>query len=495
MFRRFEIRIFFLIAFVSGNLFETQAQTNMAFYPVENQFNSSDFNPAFLSSENKFTFSIFPMGGANIGYNNQEVIRQLVTKFLSGINQDEEYKDVLISMVDRKSFNQDIESTLLYFTYRSNVGVFNFRIKENEFFSSSAQGSVSNFLVKTDIQSVAVGQIQYLPALILHYREYSIGYSLPENHNKLSGGIRAKIYFGKGAFSSDISGSIQHESDKYFLRTSGKGYISLPENQNTSGNGGVSSVADISGFNIKNYLLNSGNLGFGLDLGVKYKVNPKLTFSMSAIDLGKINWKNNLNSKNFDSEFSLSTSSIKSRFEGGVEIITKTRDDVSLTDSIKDSFQLTYEKSAFSTPLPVKVYTGLNYQINPSTKISIVNRFILLKNMNHHSLSVTGSFELNKRLSVTMGYAKIGNSYTNVPLAIFFKRDFGQIYMGTDNFLSFLLPSISEFSGLTFGTCFYLFRKRDIYGSPLDESPFHKPKKVKKTRRNGLILDEYPVLE
>ncbi len=252
-FIRFKTKILFLLTFLSIGIFDLKAQTNMVFYPVENQFSSSDFNPAFLSSDHRFTFSIFPMGGTNIGYNNQEIIKQLVTKFLSGINQDEEYKDVLISMVDRTSFNQNIESTLLFFTYRSKIGAFNFRIKENEFFSSSAKGPLSNFLINTDIQSVAVDYSQYLPALILHYREYSIGYSLPENHNKLSGGIRAKVYFGKGAFSSDISGSIQHDlvANKYSLKTTGKGYMSIPESTGVNGDGTVSNVADISGFNIK----------------------------------------------------------------------------------------------------------------------------------------------------------------------------------------------------------------------------------------------------
>ena len=487
MSRFFKIILLFVLIAIR---LELQAQTNMVFYPIENKFSSSEFNPAFLSSENKYTFSIFPMGG-NIGYNNQKTIKQLVTKFLSGINQDEDYKDVLISMVDRPSFNQNVESILLYFTYQSKVGAFNFRIKENEFFSSTAQGELSSFLINTGIQSVAINQVQYLPATIMHYREYSIGYALPANHNKLTGGLRAKLYFGKGAFSSDISGSIKHETNGYFLKTTGKGYLSLPENQNSSGNGTVSNVADISGFNVMKYLMNSGNTGLGLDFGLKYSASPKFIFSISAIDFGKINWKNNLNSKDFTSQFAISSTSVSSKFDKGTEIITKTRSDVSITDSIKDSFALTYERSPFSTPLPVKLYAAMDYQLNPTTKLSLVNRYIVLKNMNHFSMMMTASFELNKKLTLTTGLAKIGNSYTNVQAALFLNRDFGQIYLGTDNLMAFLVPSVSEFSGLTFGTCFYLFRKRNIYGTPLEEIPFHKPKKIKKSKTNGMIINEY----
>jgi len=57
--------------------------------------------------------------------------------------------------------------------------------------------------------------------------------------------------------------------------------------------------------------------------------------------------------------------------------------------------------------------------------------------------------------------------------------------------LAFVIPSISEFSGLTFGTCFYLFRKRNLYDVPTEIAPFHKPKKVRKVRNSGRIMKEY----
>ena len=49
-------------------IFKGKAQTNMSFYPIENQFNSSSYNPAFLTSDAQFTFSIFPLAGTNIGF-------------------------------------------------------------------------------------------------------------------------------------------------------------------------------------------------------------------------------------------------------------------------------------------------------------------------------------------------------------------------------------------------------------------------------------------
>jgi hypothetical protein len=64
-----------------------------------------------------------------------------------------------------------------------------------------------------------------------------------------------------------------------------------------------------------------------------------------------------------------------------------------------------------------------------------------------------------------------------MPLAILYKRDSSQSFIGTDNFFSFLAPSATEFSGITFGTCFYLFRKKNPYRTPTEDFPYYKPKK------------------
>jgi len=469
-------------------VFESKAQTNMAFYPIENQFNSSGYNPAFLTSDAQFTFSIFPLAGTNIGFNNQKEIQNLMSKLLSGVNNDDEYIDIVKSMVGRPTFNQKLESELLTFTYRSQFGFLNFRIMESVAFSASVKGPVSEFMILPETKSVVVDEVQNIPAQIMHYREYSLAYSLPQENRKLSAGIRAKLYFGKSVFSSEISGAIRNQGGSYALKTWGKGYISIPEDSVTNSYGSTNSLPSIS--SIGSYVLNSGNPGIGVDLGLKYKITPKLSASLSVIDLGKIFWKTNLNSKIFDGEYPFKDTSIDPSFEDGVEVITKTSDSVSFTNSFSNVFNLSYVKSRFSTPLPVTVYAGLSYQVKPTINISLVNRFIQLKDMNHNSFSIFAKFDISKKLTVNTGYSIIGNAYNNIPLAIQLNRDFGQIYVGTDNLLAFVVPSVSEFSGLTFGTCFYLFRKRDLYDLPTETAPFHKPKKVKKVRNSGRILKE-----
>ncbi len=478
--------LIFLMAMLLTGLI-IKAQPNMAFYPLNEQFNSSGFNPAFLNSREKFTFSIFPVGGSTIGYNNQEVIKDLVIETLQGITTDDDYKKVLKSITDRSSFNQHIESIFLTLTLRSRLGFFNFRIQENQNFSAALEGELTRFVFNTDIQSARINQIQNLPAQAMHYREYSLGYSLPAQNHKFTAGIRAKVYFGKAAFFSGISGSVLNDSSNYVLKVGGKVKLSIPLTEAPSAEGSGNTV-DFSARNATKYLLNRGNPGFGVDLGFNYHITSDLTLSMSVLDLGKIEWKTNLNTKVFDGEYLISKQNVTPNSTG--DIITKNFSNSSFADSISNIFKQNVDSSEFSSSLPVNFYMGVKYQINPRLKISLIDRYVLLKNMNYNSLSVMIGFDLNKELSISTGYSAISNSYANLPLAFLYKKDFGQMYVGTDNLFSFIIPSISDFAGITFGTCFYLFKNYGQSNITSDDYPFYRPKKTKRNQKTGRIWEE-----
>jgi len=478
-------RILVVLALMPMMVLLGKAQPNIALYPLENQFNSFIYNPAFLTSQEKFSFSIFPIGGASISYNNKSIIERFVSNIISKKITDNDYQEVLKKLADRSSFNENIESALLNFTLRSKVGFFNFRIKESEYFSILVKGDVTDFIIKTGIQSASINKLQDLPAQAAHYREYSIGYSSQNWRNNFTFGVRAKMYFGKSSFFSGISGAINNESGNYVLRTTGKAYISIPQSE-----GVTNSVSLFTGSNTIKYLMNTGNPGFGVDLGFKYRITSDLSFSMSVIDLGKINWKTNLNSKSFNSQYKFPPGTVT--YNAGNGTITKNKSNGSFIDSISSKFDLVVDSKAFSRPLPITAYAGLKYRFSSSLKISLTDRYVILENMNYNSFLVSASFDLSKKISVNTGYAIIGDLYDNIPLALLFNRSFGQIYVGTDNLMSIILPSSSGFAGITFGACFYLFKKRNQLNSESDEYPFYRHRKIRNSNKTGLILKEFP---
>lgn len=478
-------RKLFLLMLMTMMVTMAKAQSSLSFYPLEEQFNSSNYNPAFLSSPHKFTFSIVPFGGTTMGYNSQALIKDLLTEVLSGRNPDDDYyMNVLENMANKPRFNQNIESAMLNFTYRSKVGFFSFRIKDVQFFSASAKGDLTKFILKSDRQGVVIDEIQNLPVQAFHYREYSLGYSYKSPMNRFSAGIRAKLYFGKAAMYSSLSGAINKVDTNYVFNTEGVVNMSFPETTETP------DFTKINGSKILNYLLNTGNPGMGVDLGLKYRFTPDLSVSVSAIDIGKITWKNNLNLKYFD-PYILPETSYDIPEMGENEIIKK--DGEKYSEELPAYLYEDLIPSSFSRSLPLTIYGSVKYRVNPKLTISITDRYMVVKNLNYNSISVAATIDVNKKLSINTGYSIIGDSYFNLPFAVLLKKDFGQMYFGTDNIASFLLPSISDYASFSFGTCFYLFKNRESNNSSYtDKGSFYKSRIIKKSRKSGRLKTAFP---
>jgi len=150
------------------------------------------------------------------------------------------------------------------------------------------------------------------------------------------------------------------------------------------------------------------------------------------------------------------------------------------------------------------LYTGIKYQVYPHIALGITDRYSVVKDLNYNSLSFTASFDVNKKLSISTGYSMIAYSYFNIPLAFLWKRNFGQIFLGTDNLTAMVLPSLADYAGISFGACFYLLNKqnrhlkgpdytnRNLFGKPSEETPFYKPRKIIKNSKNGSIIKSDP---
>lgn len=396
-------------------------------------------------------------------------------------------------MIERSTFIQNIDANLLNITFKSAIGCFNFRIRENQFFATQIDGPVTDFIAKSGIQKVIVDQLQDLPAQAVHYRDYSLGFSATNQRNSLSVGIRAKLYLGKSSLYSELSGKIHKESENYQLKSDGMVYLSVPETTIFETDGSISGFSILTGSKTLSYLTNIGNPGFGVDLGLNYRITPDLSFSVSILDLGKINWKTNLNSKYLNGSYTFSAKNINSSLDAeGNEFIVKNQASINYLDSISDLYKISYQRAEFSRELPFTIFSGLKYMVNPQWSIGLVNRYVHSKDFSYNSISASARYEFNPEFSMSSGISVIGNSFFNIPLAFLVNKKFGQVYFGTDNCFAFLIPSISEYASFSFGTCFYLSPKRNLYQAQKEGFPFFRPKKQKVKKGSGLILKEYP---
>ena len=465
------------------------AQSNMVSYPIKDQFNSSDFNPAFLTAQHQFTFSIFPLAGMSVGYNDQAVINKMLKNFLLGSKIPLDTNALFSSLAKRDLFYQRFESSLLNFGYNSSFGSFSFRIKDVELLMLNLKGNFSNFLVNPAYNTLIINQPQLFPADVVHYREYSIGFAKEIIKNKLYIGVRTKIYFGKASLVSEIQGELVTANNSFYLKTMGSLKISAPVNIVIDDSGILQPFVLNNNFTPLNYLLNSKNVGTGIDFGIRYRFNSRMELSASMIDLGKINWKDNGKEIFLKGEYEFPQEYIVG---SDANSLIKNPNFANAPMNYFDLFRVTYDKTVYSTPLPINFYLGMQYILNPKLNIGMVDRYISMKGLTQNSISLTSNYELSKKVTFCTGYSVIGNSYFNVPFAILYKWDSGQSFFGTNNLFSFLLPSLSEFSGVTFGTCFYLFNRRSKYKDQIDYLPFYKEKKDRSVTKKGLIFNNYP---
>ncbi len=467
-------RVFLILAYLLVLVLHSNAQTNMVFYPIENQINSPNLNPAFLTSQNKYTLGIFPLSGMNVGYNNQLVVRNMLKNTLNGSQTNDDFREVFNSMVKIDLFYQRMENNIITIGYNSALGSFDFRIKENMELMTDVKGEFSEFLTNTSLRTILINKPQLFPALALHYREYSLGYAKEIIKEKLSVGVRAKLYFGKASMVSEVQGVVVQNNSDIFLQTHDKLKLSVPVDIVANADGSLRTVTLDDNFSFGNYLMNSKNMGVGFDIGFNYRLAPDLLLSASVVDVGSIKWNSNLNSMTFNGEYQFPQNFIVSSNNG---ILTKNQDFSSETVDFPELYKIKVDESSYSTRLPVTFYAGLKYQLDPKLNISLVDRYISTKSMSFNSLSFTGIYDVKRNLAISTGYLVLGDSYNNIPFSIFYTGNAGQYYIGTDNLLSLVVPSSAEFSGITFGMCFFLFREKTKYKEQLEYLPFYKEKK------------------
>jgi len=103
----------------------------------------------------------------------------------------------------------------------------------------------------------------------------------------------------------------------------------------------------------------SSNRGISLDIGATYRLNEKWRFGFSILDIGQINWKDNITTYRSNETTTFSGVSLGSvNFNEG-DVFTFD----SLTDSLEQVINFTASSATFSTDLPTQAYFNVQYQV------------------------------------------------------------------------------------------------------------------------------------
>ncbi len=178
-------------------------------------------------------------------------------------------------------------------------------------------------------------------------------------------------------------------------------------------------------------LLNSKNMGFGLDLGVEYRIQDLFTLSASVIDLGFIQWTQDTYNFTQDGEFEFKGFDVSSgmtingdwNFEDEAE---------NLLDSIVDLFDIQNEGNAYTTNLTPKIYLGGSVNITDQLNFGILSRSEIYGGKIRESLTFSANTLLAKFLSFSLSYSMMNNTYDNLGIGLGFKGGPLQFYLVSD---------------------------------------------------------------
>lgn len=173
------------------------------------------------------------------------------------------------------------------------------------------------------------------------------------------------------------------------------------------------------------FLFGGGNHGFAFDFGGVYRVNDQIELSISAVNLGQITWKKDVNYQVVADHLQFSAVDIEDHLDLWGEI----------GDSLLNG-QPVNADVRFTTPLPQRFYLGGNYYFNPNTSLGLVINPVRFNGATDVALAVTGNMQIGKTLGLSAAMAY--NRYSPFNLGLGMSLDLGpfQLYAITDNLIS-----------------------------------------------------------
>lgn len=179
----------------------------------------------------------------------------------------------------------------------------------------------------------------------------------------------------------------------------------------------------------------SSNRGISLDIGATYRLNEKWRFGFSILDIGQINWKDNITTYRSNETTTFSGVSLGSvNFNEG-DVFTFD----SLTDSLEQVINFTASSATFSTDLPTQAYFNVQYQVTPKLDLGLVlhSRFAATNTL---AASIGGNYQIAKFLRLGATYSIEDNEFSNLGLNASLHVGPVQAYAITNNILTAFRP-------------------------------------------------------
>lgn len=403
-------------------------QTGVAFHHLGSAtFQNTYQNPALIPSGDLF-IGLPVLSGVHFHINNKTSYRQTFTTENNSTVID--IKKMLGNLQNQNLLSAQVGLNLLHVGFKTkNKHLLSFSVRERVEADLLYSKQLVDFLwngnekyVNQEINVANAG------VKAMHFREFGFGYALPvEGRMKL--GMRAKFLMGFADVSlpANFSAQLESSGEAFQLEADWKNFAFR-----TSGldiyNGKEGSIGS--------HLLFNRNLGAAIDLGITYSLSRAYTVTASILDLGFINWRENIKTDAInDTTFNY----------GGVALDELGTIRRGLYDSLFAKFNTTRNNEPYMGLLPAQLYAGWIYHYSRNMDIYVTGgaRMIQRKMKMLYGVGVTQKF--GKVFTGNLTATKLPQQFVNLGASFAVKGGPVQMYMAADRVVSFSVPDAKAF--------------------------------------------------
>lgn len=456
------LKIYFAIIISVLTISSVKAQQANTLFFMDRVFQSQTVNVAAISPhKTQVSGLIIPVFGQlppnmYLNYANNSFNYNHLIHHGEGVNADSLVLDIPLFMKKlRKTTNIHGEFRIDYFNLalrsKNNQSEITITLADRFQFGTSLPYDMFDFLINGNLGYMNEGKAHNLSKLatnVTAFRELGVGFAMRMS-DKVSIGGRVKVLFGLADISTNVNKLVVNTNpDSYFLDVDAdlsiRKSLSLIDFDIKGDSLSTKTYFDDQDKLIKTALCFT-NPGFGLDFGVQYHINNKISTFASVTDLGFMCWTNGAQTAKAEGSYT---------FEG-VELGFYEDEDGNMkygidpngrysTEHIADTlvqlFDMELEDKTYTSMLSSNFYVGATYKLHDKISLGLLYHGEIYKRTYMQSITVSANSDLNHWLSLHLSYSYMNNSLSNVGFGFSIRAAFMTWYMVSDDVIGMIWP-------------------------------------------------------
>lgn len=364
----------------------------------------------------------------------------------------------MLEKLERSNFlSFDFQTDILGFGFRSKKDYISFNIAEKVGTRLGYSRDFMRLLVDGNDyflqQGVAEGndvpaELGRLSLDAIHYREFGVGYSRQWT-DWMTAGIRAKALQGMGNVffeKTDLNLTTKPNNYELLLNADLLVNTSLLFQLSPLDSIGNDTNFEVDEDDLINYVTNTGNLGFAIDLGANFKISENFNVAFSIVDLGLIDWKSDVENFRMQGEFEYNGIDFNDFFGEDNEDPFE-----QIIDSIQGVFDIEETTNSYRTMLPTKLFVSAAYSPARKHKFALLARGEYFSGTLYPSFTASYNLQVAPMLGTSLSYSVIHWNYNNIGFGLHLNLGPLQVYTVVDNFLGGLRPHTLQTATIHFG--------------------------------------------